>query len=78
MSYELLLKETESLSYAEKINLLAYLATSIQKKSKEEKNSKTENQIKALESLSTLFTKEEIQGVDNSIKEGIKIGDVLL
>lgn len=78
MSYELLLKETDALTYAEQINLMAYLATSIQKKSKEFEKNKTQEKIKALDTLATLFTPEEIQAVDNSIKEGVKIGDVLL
>ena len=40
MSYEKLIKETETLTYEEQINLMAYLANAIQEriqKSKEEK-----------------------------------------
>jgi hypothetical protein len=74
MPFEMLIKETENLTCAEQINLMAYLANSIQK-SKDEKRQK---QLNVLSSLSGLFSEEEMIAVDESIASGIKIKEISL
>ena len=56
MSYELLLKETAALSYEEQVNLMAYLANSIQASiNQAKKELQQENIQKRLGGLSALF-----------------------
>ena len=51
MSYEMLIKETETLTYEEQINLMAYLANTIQERIRKSKEEKCQQQLKALSSL---------------------------
>lgn len=76
MSYEMLLKETESLSYEEQVNLMAYLATSIQAEIQRSRKDSVQQQLDALNTLAGLFTQEEMIPVDESISTGIKIRKV--
>ncbi len=76
MSYEMLLKETESLSYEEQVNLMAYLATSIQAEIQRSRKDSVQQQLDALNTLAGLFTQEEMIPVDESISTGIKIREV--
>ena len=73
MSYEMLVKETESLTYEEQINLMAYLATSIQAGIQTARNDSVQQQLDALNTLAGLFTKEEMIPVDESISVGIQM-----
>ena len=79
MSFDVLVKEAQTLSYEEQINLLAVLANSIKNYSspKEEQNI-IQQKLNALKGLSNLFSKEEIQAIDESIKSGISIKEVNL
>jgi hypothetical protein len=80
MSYELLLKETAALSYEEQVNLMAYLANSIQasinQAKKELQQENIQKRLDALATLSGLFSSEELSCVDDSICAGIKIKDI--
>ena len=78
MSYEMLIKETETLTYEEQINLMAYLANAIQERIQKSKEEKRQQQLKALNTLSGLFSKEEMTAVDESIANGIKIREISL
>lgn len=76
MSYETLIKETDALTYEEQINLMAYLATSIQAGIKKSKDEVIQQKIKAIDTLSGLFTKEEMIPVDESIATGLKMQEI--
>lgn len=76
MSYEMLVKETESLTYEEQINLMAYLATSIQAGIQKTRKDSIQQQLDALNTLAGLFTQEEMIPVDESISAGIKMREV--
>ena len=76
MSYEMLIKETETLTYEEQINLMAYLANTIQERIRKSKEEKCQQQLKALSSLSGLFSEEEMAAVDESISNGIKLKEI--
>ena len=78
MSYEMLIKETETLTYEEQINLMAYLANTIQERIRKSKEEKCQQQLKALSSLSRLFSEEEMTAVDESIANGIKLKEISL
>lgn len=78
MSYEMLIKETETLTYEEQINLMAYLANTIQERIRKSKEEKCKQQLKALSSLSGLFSEEEMTAVDESIANGIKLKEISL
>jgi hypothetical protein len=78
MSYEMLIKETETLTYEEQINLMAYLANTIQERIRKSKEEKCQQQLKALSSLSGLFSEEEMAAVDESIANGIKLKEISL
>ena len=80
MSYELLLKESASLTYEEQVNLMAYLANSIQagihQAKKELQQENIQKRLDALATLSGLFSPEELTCVDDSISAGIKLRDI--
>ena len=78
MSYEMLIKETETLTYEEQINLMVYLANTIQERIRKSKEEKCQQQLKALSSLSELFSEEEMTAVDESIANGIKLKEISL
>lgn len=78
MSYEKLIKETETLTYEEQINLMAYLANTIQERIRKSKEEKCQQQLNALSSLSGLFSEEEMTAVDESISNGIKLKEISL
>lgn len=79
MSYETLVKETQTLTYEEQVDLLAYLANSIQRQNDyAQKNDNVARQLDALDKLSGLFTDDEMKNVDKSIAKGIKIKEIAL
>lgn len=79
MSYETLVKETQTLTYEEQVDLLAYLAKLIQEKTESAaRNDNVTRQLDALDKLSGLYTDEEMKNVDESIANGIKIKETAL
>ncbi|MCM1322544.1 MAG: hypothetical protein NC219_10630 [Prevotella sp.] len=77
MSYEMLLKETQALSYAEQVDLMAYLANSIQAQAVREDNA-VQQKLEALESVFGILSPDEAAAVEESISGGITFEELNL